>query len=75
VPFDDKCHLTHKRLNMPQVKQYKLSMKSILHFVCQMALKSRTSPSTFTAVDTVALDNYVDLIQIHRASMDSLVEL
>jgi hypothetical protein len=45
VPFSDKCHLTHKRLNMPQVKQYKLSVnRIILHFICQMTLESGTSP-------------------------------
>jgi hypothetical protein len=48
VPFCDKCHLTHERLNMLQVKQYKLSVKRILHFMSQMTLKSVTSPITFT---------------------------
>jgi hypothetical protein len=32
VPFFHKCHLTHKRLNMLQVKQYKLSVKRFLQY-------------------------------------------
>jgi hypothetical protein len=33
---------------MFQVKQYKLSVNRILHFMSKMALESRTSPITFT---------------------------
>jgi hypothetical protein len=33
---------------MLEVKQYKLSVKRILHFMSQMTLESGTSPITFT---------------------------
>jgi hypothetical protein len=33
---------------MLQVKQYKMSVKRILHFMSQMTLESGTSPITFT---------------------------
>jgi hypothetical protein len=43
LQFGGKCHLTHKKLNVPQVKQ-----KSIPRIINQMALDSGTRAITFT---------------------------
>jgi hypothetical protein len=46
---------------MLEVKQYKLSVKRILHFMSQMTLESGTSPITFTVTVSLVILLYFHL--------------